>query len=57
MSMPLDIPAYDPTDFVCQNCELPAMQSPTWEELCVHCTILFLECDLEINRKAMNDAV
>ena len=38
--------------FICDHCEMPLPQSPTWEEFCVYCTIEMLRNDIEINEKA-----
>jgi hypothetical protein len=53
MGMMKDLSIQD--GFICDACELPGMQSPTWDDLCVPCTIAFLESDLEINRAAMKN--
>jgi hypothetical protein len=41
--------------FICDHCELPLPQSPTWEEFCIYCTIEMLRNDIEINASALKE--
>jgi len=41
--------------FICEKCELPLKQSPTWEEFCIYCTIEMLRSDIEINANALKE--
>jgi hypothetical protein len=43
--------------FICENCELPLAQSPTWEEFCIYCTIEMLRSDIEINSNALKSGL
>jgi hypothetical protein len=45
------------SDFICQNCELSLPQSPTWDELCIYCTMMMLENDMQLNKKVHQETV
>jgi hypothetical protein len=42
--------------FICNHCELPLPQSPTWEEFCIYCTMMMLENDMQENH-AVHQAI
>jgi len=39
--------------FTCNHCELDLPRSSVWDDLCIHCNIMFLENDLEILRNQL----
>ena len=43
--------------FICDHCELPLPQSPTWEEFCIYCTMMMLHNDIEINKEVFQATV
>jgi len=55
MGMMKDLSIQD--GFICDHCELPLPQSPTWEEFCIYCTIEMLRNDIEINANALKGSL